>query len=224
MLAKEVMDRSASLLNDTARSIFTYVAQIPYLNMAMDELQELMEQNNVPVTEETSTSINISLGTTSLSFTTNPALPSNLIEIQRLWERLQGSTEDWQPMNRKDYLPSLVTQTASLVNWIWQNQQIEFIGATTNRNLRIDYIASRLPVVETENTVIELINARSFLAYRNAGLCAQFIGENSERAEALNTMAILSFDRFVVINTKGRQSNPVRRRPFMANYRSRSVL
>ena len=47
LTAAQVMDASASMLNDTAKTSYTYVAQIPYLNMALRELQEFFELNNV---------------------------------------------------------------------------------------------------------------------------------------------------------------------------------
>ena len=37
---------AASLQNDTAQSDYTDNAVLPYVNMAMNELQELFEQNN----------------------------------------------------------------------------------------------------------------------------------------------------------------------------------
>lgn len=223
-LASEVMDTAASLLNDTARRNFTYTVQLPYLNIALDELREVLEQNNVPLTNKRDESITIQTGVTTTA-TTGPTLPADLIEIQGLYERQSGvTTEDWQPMTRVEFLPSFVEQIESLIYWTWQGQQIKFIGATTPRQLRINYIADAVPRATTQATQFAMFNAKTFLYYRTSALCAQFIGENKERSDDLNGMSMLAIDRLISIDTKGRQAILTRRRPFQASYKVRSML
>src|SRR5436853_974776 len=105
MTAADILDRSAVLLNDSPRSLYTYAAQLPYLNIAIDELQEILEENNVPITNEVSSTLVIPIGTTVISFTSSPALPSDLIEIQALYERLNGTTNSFIKMERREFLP-----------------------------------------------------------------------------------------------------------------------
>jgi hypothetical protein len=219
-----VMDRSASLLNDTAKSIFTYVVQLPYLNMAQDELSEVLEQNNVPATNEKSSILVVTTAMTDIGGLTGPALPSDLIEVRGAYERLSGSSEDFQIMSRVDFLPPFTQLTESLIYWTWQQQIIYFLGATSARDVRLDYLAVVMPTLSstTGTDNITLFNAKSFLSYRTAALCAEFVGENTSRAQELNEFAQMALDRFLSINTKGRQSSPVRRRPFMASAKVRS--
>lgn len=221
---QQVLDLSAVYLNDAGLSQYTYAAQLPLFNAAQLELQELMEQNNVPSTNEVSTSLTVAAGVTVISFSTTPALPSTLVEIQKLSERPNGSSVDYLPMTRCEFLPTMVEQIDSLIWWTWQNQEVRFIGATQPVQLTLAYIASRLPAVSSTTTNITLINAQSFLAYRTAALCAEFLGENKTRADSLNENAGAAADRFLGINTKGRQAIAVRRRPFMAGYKSRGNL
>ncbi len=218
----DILDRSAALLNDSAKTQYTYAAQLPFYNMAQDDLQEQMELNNVPVTNEVApTTLIVAAGVVTISFSTSPALPADLIEIQRISERLNGAAEDYTLMTRREFLPPFVEQTESLIWWVWQNQELRFIGATTPRQLLMGYIASRLPVVTSTATSISLINARSFLQYRTAALCAEFIGENKTRADDLNGNAGTALGTFLGINTKGRQAIATRRRPFMMAYKNR---
>jgi len=219
-----IMDRAAVLLNDSAKSIFTYTAQLPYLNIAQDELQETMEQNNVPMTNEKSSILVVTTAMTDIGGGTGPALPTDLIEIRGAYERLSGSSEDFQIMSRVDFLPPFTQLTESLIYWTWQQQIIYFLGATTNRDVRLDYIGAVMPTLTSTLGAdnIALFNAKSFLAYRTAALCAQFIGENLTRAQELDQFAVMAMDRFLGINTKGRQASPVRRRPFMAAAKVRS--
>lgn len=229
LTAAQVMDRSASLMNDTPKSTYTYVAQIPYLNMAIDELQEYFELNNVPITNQTSVVIQVNVGVTQINPkvgyppNTFPTYPADLVEIQGLYERLKTSNEPFVPMTQREFLPHLLDDlpVSSLIYWIWQDQRIKFIGATTNRDVKLDYIKKIFPDQLVETSSIGIINARSFLYFRTAALCSQFIGENPTRASELNTFAVAALERVTGISVKGKQSIITRRRPFMASYKTR---
>jgi hypothetical protein len=224
MTAADVMDRAASLLNDTAKTEFTYTAQIPYLNAAMDELQETFEQNNIAATNKVSAVLAIVAGVVTVDLSTTPALPSDLIEIQQLSERPTGTTNDFVPMTRTEFLPLTSVLTNQLIYWAWIEEKIKFIGANADVDVKIEYIKSLFTAITTSTTAITLINSKSFLAYRTAGLCAEFIGENPTRAGELNAFASLALDRTLGINVKGGQGIGARRRPFNASYRARSSM
>lgn len=216
------MKASAALLNDVALTNFTYVAQIPYLNMALVDLKEILELNNVPITNQSSnTALTITAGVTKIARNTNPSLPLDLIEIRHLWERDAGTTEDFMPMTKKEFLPNTTIQISQLVYWAWINDELRFVGATTDRDLRMDYVCDPFAPILVETDVIHYDRAQAFLNYRTAALCAQFIGENKERSDDLNTLAGLAVDRTLGITTKPRQAIATRRRPFMASLKVR---
>ena len=225
LLANDIFIQSAALLNDQGLAtngvptLFTPVAQMAYLNMALAELRESLEQYNVQLTNAVTTTLVVLTGVTQLL---QNQLPFDLIAIQNLQERDNGQTsEDWQDMQRCEFLPGFTVQTTSLVYWAYQNQTLQFIGATSDRQLRMGYIADKLPKIVDPSDPINLINAQSFLNYRCAALCAEFIGENQTRAQSLNQDAQMSLDRFLQINMKDKQVYPARRRPFLAGYRGR---
>lgn len=217
--AKELMDSSAAALNDTGLTKFTYLKQIPYLNIAIKELEEVMQSNNISVTNEQNTSIIILAGATEIAAID---MPTDMVEPRVLYERDTNSSEDWQLMSKVDFLPPFVELLQSLIYWCYINQEIKFIGATSDRQLKLQYIARRQPKIVDPTNAITILNADTFLIYRNAALCAQYIGENKERADELNINAGMALDRFLSINNKSRQSSPVRRRPFMAGYKVRT--
>jgi len=128
----EIMDMSASLMNDTAQSVYTDTVQLPYLNMALNELQEIFEHNNIPITNEESTALVIPDGTTVVSFTSSPALPSDLIEIQRLWERTTG-IPPYIPMDRVEFIPKSREgiSTSQFSIWSWIDEEIRLVAATS---------------------------------------------------------------------------------------------
>lgn len=224
------MDAAASLMNDTAKTVYTYTAQMPYLNMALRELQEHFQLNNIPVSNETSAGITVPIGTTEITPVDGTGsggslhYPSDLIEIQGIYERLSGTTNPFIPLIKREFLPHPVDDlpSESLMYWIWEGQVIKFIGATTEREVKLDYIKTVFPRVVNSADKLGVINAETFLFYRTAALCTRFIGENPDRSGELNDLAILALDRVTGIESKARQSINTRRKPFMAAYKRRS--
>jgi len=231
LTAANVMDKSASLMNDSLRTVYTYTAQMPYLNMALNELQEHFQLNNIPVTSQTSATITIPVLTTAVNpvdgggTVTPPNYPSDLVEIQQIGERLSGSSDAFIPLTRRDNVPQTGDlQSHALRVWAWEDQRIKFAGATSIREIRLDYIKNLFAEVTSETAVLGVINSASFLHFRTAALCSQFIGENQSRASELDTFAILALDRATGISTKAKQSINTRRRPFMASYKHRGFV
>jgi hypothetical protein len=218
--AGEIMDRAASLLNDSAKALFSYTIQLPYLNAAIDELSGMLESNNIQYTNKESTSIAVNVGDTTIGALTGPILPADLVEIQSVKERLYGSSDSYLKMERKEFLPEIEVEE-TLRFWAWQRQVVQLIGALTKRDVSIEYIASPLAPAVSDVSVIGLINSKNFLAFRTAALCAMYIGENPTRAAALDKDADSQMDWLLRINIKGSQVISTRRRPFMASYRSR---
>jgi len=215
----DVMDQSAVLMNDAAKTDYTYDKQLPYVKMALQELEEEFEQNNVPTTNVESTAIVVPIGATTLT------LPTNLVEIQQMWERLSGSSDNYLPMTRVEFLPHYLEgqQINELIWWAWIEDSVKYLGCLTARDVKLDYIKSLFPSAVTSGTIINQINTKSFLEYRTAALMSSFAGENPTRAQELNVNALLAMDRALGIPTKGRQAMNTRRRPFRASYRSRQL-
>lgn len=223
-----IMDMVASLMNDTAQTVYTDVAQLPYLNIALDELQELFELNNIPVTNEGSSAIALVAGDTVVSFTSSPALPSNLIEIQQLWERIKD-TPPWVPMTRAEFLPRSQEDLSisQFLVWSWIDEEIRLISSTADIDLKLDYIKSifATPILIADvGDNLPIINIKSYLGYKTAALCSFFIGENETRAATLDKLAENALDRALGIPIKGRQSITTRRQPFMASWKRRSYV
>lgn len=231
LLASTVMNFSAVLMNDAAKSVYTYVAQLPFLNMAMKELQEFFELNNIPVTDETSAEITIPANTGEFGFAPDPVvpntpyLPDNLIEPKVLWER-EYNVNPYIPMTRLESLPRWQegTEINQFIWYVWATQKIKVMPCNQINQIKMDYIRNLFALLTevdgSEN--IPIINAATFLQYRTAGLCAEFMAENKTRADELNGFAGLGMDRVIGIGTKGRQAISVRHRPFRSSYKRRS--
>ena len=222
------MNQSAALMNDAAKSVYSFTIQIPYLNMALQELQEIFELNNVPVTDTvTSSPISVPAGDTRLAFApaATPNLPADLIEPKVVWERQTG-IDPYVPMNRVDFLPRNMegVEITQLVNYTWQSQEIRFLASNQINQIKIDYIRNLFSAFTASTDEVSIVNTQSFLEYRTAGLLAQFCGENPTRAQSLNQDAVLALDRSVGIGTKGRQVINIRHRPFRSSYKRKSYM
>jgi len=220
--------RSAALLNDQARANYTDTVLLPYLNIALPELQELFELNNIPVTNETSAVIAVPSSTSVISFTSVPAIPSNLIEIQQLWESGTGLNQ-WTPITKREFLTGDILGNVSLTMfgvWAWIDQEIHVRAAVNPIDIKIDYIKTlfaelTLSGLGVQNTIL---NTDSFFTNRVAGLAAEFIDEDLVRAEKLNMYAVMGLERSLGISVKGKQSIAIRRRPFRAAYKRRRTM
>jgi hypothetical protein len=225
LTAGEVMDRSAALMNDPAKTDYTYVAQLVYLNMAIDELVEELESSNSSPTNSTSVVISVPLGKTKitpLEHVETPHYPIDLIEIQEVSERGEGTEDSFLPLGRREFLQEF-PQSNSLMFWCWENQIIKFNpnGASSPREVQLKYVSQAILPAANESSVIGTINARSYLTYKTAALCALYIGEDTPRAQVLEMQADRSLDRIIGINNKGRQQFMTRHRPFRASYKAR---
>lgn len=208
LVASEVMDLAAAALNDIDKTTYDYDTQIPYLKMALQELQELFELNALPVTEQSSGNIPIAAQTTELSFNVSGArLPDNLIEIQGIWEWM-GTY--WNPAARG--------------NWIWKNNKLVFFTPYTNTEIRIDYIGALFPKYIRADTILPVQNAVGYLAYKTAELISDMVEHNDARAQTNGGRAMASLDRITGITVKAKQTIMARRRPFRAGYRRHGAL
>ena len=219
------MDRVAALLNDPAKTDYTYVTQLPYLNMAIDELVESLEESNSSPTNQTSAVITVPVGgtmITPLEHPTTPHYPIDLVEIQEVGERDQNTTDKFVQMVRRDFVDRF-PPNRSFLFWYWEDQCIKFnpLGALSIREVQLRYVRQGITQAANELSVIGTINARSYLSYKTAAFCSMYIGENETRAQALEVQSEKALERITTINNKGRQQIVTRHRPFRAAYKMR---
>lgn len=218
-LAGEIMDSAAALMNDVAKQIYGYPEQLPYLKLALKDFRELAQQHDFAVTNITSAEIVVPAGTVNIGFFTSPALPSDLVEIQDLW---QSSTSGgaYTLLSKTELLDEgNNVATAGFVQWAWQGNKIVVNPSTTPVYLKLGYISTLFQNVTDQNSDLGVINADSFLHYRTAGLLARYCEENKERADDLDNSAGLAFDKVLSIEVKSGQLSPVRHRPFRGGRR-----
>jgi hypothetical protein len=224
LTAGSVMDTVASLMNDTSKQNYTYVAQLPYLKMALQDLRKLLELNNSPITNETSVIKTIPASATVLGFNTIPALPIDLIDIQRIYESPTGLNQ-FVPMDKIEFIPvrSSNVEVSQFRVWAWISNEVRFLPSVSIIDVKLDYIKTLFTNVVDQNSQLSIINADSYLQFRTAALCAEFIGENATRAMSLNNQAIEAFEVLIGIDNKSKQGIYTRRRPFRAAWKHRGI-
>lgn len=223
--AREVMDRSAVLLNDPAKTDYTHEVLMPFLRMALDELSESLLESQSPPTVWGSPTVLVPAGVNAIYPPESVQVvtyPEGLVEIQQLKARPVGQSE-FSPMTRREYMTGTGTPCGIFTEWSWEVQTIILhrAASTIAQEVQILGIYDLNVAPTTVDAIIGGIKSRSFLSYKTAAYAAQFIGENQERAAILDGKAGQAMERIDGINNKGRQQIMTRHRPFRAAFKAR---
>lgn len=212
IVASDVMDRSAALLNDPNKSLYTYTKQLPFLQQASDDLTDELAAHSVPTLREVSAVKSITAGTTDMTST----LPTDILTPTRLLERKPGQTDDaWLEMVKVSTLPQR-TMGAALIHWVWREDMIYFVGATVNIEVKLYYTRIFTPIASS-SSAIDMVPALSFLAARTAEHISYLSGADKDRARVLGGMAARALH--VIVAREIRGMLPVRRKRFKPGLR-----
>ena len=209
MLASEVMDSAAALVNDAAKELYGYSTQIPYLKIALRKITLKMQNNQISTLKEESAILALPANTRVVTAITSPALPSDLLDLIGVEERLSGSAEMFVPLEQREWEPETLPAEALLV-YTWRELELKFVGATTARDIKLQYYKS-LATITSENSVIPDENLHDSLACLTGALLARYIVENYQRYNDLMRDFRDSWDDYIQIQVKRNQANPTRR-------------
>ena len=218
-----ITPRIATRLNDPAQTSYTDPVLLPYIQDAADELQLELELNGSLVLEEISAAIIVPIWTGGPGTEQNlgALLPVDMLEPQRLEERLSGSPDMFVPLIRRQWGPDILP-TDSLRFWSYREQDIFFVGATTVRDVKIYYLRRDIMILNTGST-IDVNNSQLFMINKSAALAARYIGENPTRATELDNEAAKHLNSVTRIGVKSKQGARTRRRPYVVAGRRRWV-
>ena len=205
----EALQVLRSLLNDNMAVKWPDPALIPKLQTAHRQLQLELALNSIPIVKEQSAVITVTAGDLDLGANQ----PAGMIEPIALKERdVGGTATDFEQMVEVSFLPQ-IAQDTRLVYWAWYDSKVNFIGATTNREVLLRYINTlTVPSKLTEDLGIPL--AELFLAPQ-----AAFIATGDDRFAVEASSAL---DRLVRTHVKGEQGVPRRRLPY--RFRGRRMI
>jgi len=110
----------------------------------------------------------------------NFLLPANMLYPTHLWERATGTNDNFESMHQvQDGLPGQ-QQNQVLGKWEWRNNNINFMGATTQRDIRMRYYGA-LPTffsstLDFSSTYVPIFDCTDALAYMTAVKYARMLG------------------------------------------------
>lgn len=214
-LASDVMDDAAALLNDVPKSNYTYTVQLPFCRRANEMLEKIFISYGISVQLTKSTAITVAINALTLT------LPSDFLLPINLWERNSGATNDaWVPMSMKTWEPESAVPTTSLTYWAFRNNAINFIGATTARDVLLEY-QRQLAVISGTNSPEDTSLAKVWLGAKTAELCARYVGMNKTFADEIRDNEVgPAEDNLIRGYILQQQGNKVRRPRYSAQRQS----
>lgn len=208
-VASVVSETQSVYLNDTAGSVYTSAILLPFIKTAFEHLRNELALNDIRTLNEVSAA-----GTLVAGNTTFPIAVTDVITPLRIEERAVGSTELWQPMIERTWVPN-EDRTNRVRYWVWREEAVEFLGATEDRSVRIFYIKDLNPAGIAGGDSLTAANSRSYLSARTAALAAMFVQQNESLAKAANDVADSQLRKVIQICVKSSQALPTRRKPFL---------
>lgn len=209
-----------SLLNDAAGNLFTDTVLIPYLNAAYRKVQRALEnvQSGSQLSDDTLLVV-AAVATVDpaayvfITDATTPQLPTDLVVPLRLWERPNGSSDDFVEMidlSEQGGLPS-EPQGSTLRFWEWRADGIYMLGATQDTQVRLRYRKAFPDLVDGTSSVL-IRNAQEVLAFFTAAMASAARG--APQAARWDDAGADALEDLVARATQREQYAGRRRRPY----------
>ncbi len=220
--AGQITSLVRSLLNDAAGNLFTDTVLIPYANAAYRKVQRGLANigsagslsDDVLLVVPAVAGVDPSLQVSITDSTPPPnQLPNDLIVPTKLWERVNGSTDDFVEMvDLTDHggLPSQ-EQGLTLDLWEWRADGLWFLGATQDTQIRLRYQKAFPDLVDGTSPVL-IRNAQEAIAYYTAALASASRG--SPLAERWDNAGDDALEDLVARAVQREQNTIRRRRPY----------
>ena len=201
-----------ALLDDVEVSVFTEAVLLPVLNSAWRELQTELAQNGVK--SQVVTVSNLAAAANATVITTPP---SDMILPYEMWERKNGTTDEFVPVQLVDDIPD-EDLTEELRWWKWENGAVGFLGATVARDIKLQYEKAQADFTAAANT-IPIPYAEDFLAWTAAALMARSRGQRDLYRD-YREESRLKLDNLLRLHVRGNQRLPRRQRAYGAPTRN----
>jgi len=204
---QDVINRAREVyLNDVSGATYTNTVLLPYVKQAYDDVETEFELNN----------LGFVLGIALIKVPANTlilAVPGNFLYPVELKERNWGSTSqtDYSDMSQRDIEPTR-EKTDRLINWAYREGTVHFVGATTDREVKLSYQQAFPRLLDGQSLVRG--ECLAFMSAKVAAYAHMFIAQNSTLADVANKLADGHLTSMILANVKKVQSLGVRRRPY----------
>lgn len=220
--AGQITSLVRSLLNDAQGNLFTDTVLLPHANSVYRKLQRALGNTGAGGFLSDDTLLVVAAFAapgaslqTSLTDATAPPnqLPTDLLVPLKLWERPDGSSDDFVEMvdlTRHGGLPSRVQYTTLSV-WEWRADGIWFLGATQDTQIRLRYLKAYPDLTDSTSPVL-VRNSQEAIACATAALAGWARG--SPLAAKWDDAASDALEDLVSQAVRREQQTSRRRRPF----------
>jgi hypothetical protein len=214
----DIVTKVQNLVGDPSGQVYTQAVLLPYVNMAQDEMADELRNNGVGEATFVNSVITVPANTTVLNQGSTPPIPTNLVVPLSLYERTVGGAEqDFTLINGPQILPNFNASTTlgfwNFVQDTTNGPTIQFIGATTAREVRILYYGD-VNNLSAGGDKLLFYGAQNAISYKVASLVAASRG-NGEGAQGFDALWQKGKDRFVSEMVKTMQARPGRRAPWL---------
>lgn len=201
--AGSVMLRAANHLNDPNQLMFTNTVLLPFLNMALESLEEELGKHEISAFKKVSITIDVDAEDNQL---TN--LPVDFIEPISLHERNRDSSEDWVEVDEKAEIDSnlIVRPSTQIIQWSRRNIGVYINPPSQDREVLLYYIAGITPAL-VAGTVIDIEGARRFLALDTARQASRDLGNSPTKSLSLEKDTDKALNNVITRLQKGDQGS-----------------
>ena len=206
-----IMQRSAAHLNDTSMLVYNADVLLPYLNMAIDELQEELGVFEIGEMRRETIIILVNAGDTSI-----PQMPLDFLEAISVLERARGSSDEWREVDQVVAIdPNLTIRPGNtLSQWTERSDRIEINPPALDREILLDYVAS-MTIAEGEDGPINIESSRRLLALLTARNAARDAGNSRTKADTYEPDIARARDRLIRrLQKKSQEVSGTRRLPY----------
>lgn len=204
-VADVLLSARSVYLNDPSAVRLPDTKLIPALKVAQGMLETSLEENGVQCKNKTEDKV-IAAGV--LEYT---PLPADYIWPVKLEERASGSSDLFVPMSMRRWTPQEF-KGDFLKYWTWNSDKIQFLGANTDREVRLYYQAT-FPALNIATDAVYGY-AHEYYSAKVAGFAHFFLEQSPTLAAECDRIAETHLDQIIRILVKKGQAMPVRRRPF----------
>jgi hypothetical protein len=205
MLASEIMDEAAALMNDAGKLTWGYTQLLPYLKRAYGTLELHLFLNGVRDLKEVSAIIPVNALAPTID------IPNDFVQAISVEERAQGSPDAFQLTTESDW--EVDFKSDAICYWNWREDSLKINSPNIPREVRLRYRKGLQPIIG-EGSNITILLSKGYLSAKCAANASAFGASNVERASILNTEASECLN--LVINSEIRNQQGVRfkRRPY----------
>lgn len=211
---QDVLDTARKVyLNDVNGSTYTNAVLLPFCKIIYDKYQSELQLHGLQFTMGIYT-IKIGVGGKFLR------LPGDFMYPIKLEERAITSTResDFVELSGPTRWVDSRDPQIELLDWCYLDGEIKFVGATSERLVKLYYQKS-FPNIQDAKLLVQP-HCISYLAAKLAAYVHMFIAQNQTLADIANSDAETELNKLIGIAIKKVQSQIVRRRPYIPFWRN----